>query len=184
MSTIHANGLSAFSLPLPLRRTGQELLDHQCWVFGRDVLCSTNNLLIQYGFQQVRCPRGGLTQYELRDGLGTHSHVFLWGFGVFFGSEEEGIFLTRSGFAPFRTQGKVELHVRDVHPFSEESSDLELLLRGLGWFAAYEDWIAREASDSHQRESIEKFPRKTLERCDLAGRWRDLALTIATDLKA
>src|ERR1700760_3995135 len=148
MSTIHADGLSTSSLPLPLRRQGQELLDHQCWVFGRDVLCSMNNLLIQYGFRQVRCPRGGLTQYELCGGLNKNSHVFLWGFGVFFGSEEEGIFLTRSEFAPFRTQGKVELHVRDVHPFVEESSDIELLLNGLRWFAAYEDWIAGNTSDS------------------------------------
>jgi hypothetical protein len=104
MDTKQANVLS--SLPPVIRKVGHELLDHQCWVFGRDVLNPENNLLLENGFTQVRCPEGGLTQYELRDGLDKNSHVFLWGFGAFFGSEGEGIFLTRSAFTPFRTQGR------------------------------------------------------------------------------
>jgi hypothetical protein len=133
--------LSQGFLPPAIRKEGHELLDHQCWVFGRDVLNRENNLLIKNGFTQVRCPNGGLTQYELRHGLDENSHVFLWGFGAFFGSESEGIFLSRSGFTPFRTQGRVELHDRDYHPFVEESSNIRLLLGAIAWFANYEDWI-------------------------------------------
>jgi hypothetical protein len=179
MDTKQANVLS--SLPPVIRKVGHELLDHQCWVFGRDVLNPENNLLIENGFTQVRCPEGGLTQYELRDGLDESSHVFLWGFGVFFGSEREGIFLSRSAFTPFRTQGRVELHNKDHHPFVEESSNIELLLRGIAWFAKYEEWISCKTCEQYKLETLEHFPRRTLQRCDLAIRWRALAGWIAED---
>jgi hypothetical protein len=175
METQQANMLSQGFLPPAIRKEGHELLDHQCWVFGRDVLNRENNLLIKNGFTQVRCPNGGLTQYELRHGLDENSHVFLWGFGAFFGSESEGIFLSRSGFTPFRTQGRVELHDRDYHPFVEESSNIRLLLGAIAWFANYEDWISCNTSEQYRWETLEHFPRRTLQRSDLAVRWRALA---------
>jgi hypothetical protein len=171
-------------LPPAMRKAGKELLDHQCWVFGKDVLNKENNLLIENGFTQVRCPQGGLTQYELRHGLDGDSHVFLWGFGVFFGSDREGIFLTRSAFTPFRTQGRVELHTRDTHPFVEESSDMALLLKGIAWFAKYEDWIFGKTCEQYRLETLEQFPRRTLQRDELALRWRALASWIAEDVQA
>jgi hypothetical protein len=181
MSTRPVNALNRSLLAPEIRKVGHELLDHQCWVFGRDVLNREDNLLIKHGFAQVRCPKGGLTQYELRHGLDEDSHVFLWGFGAFFGGEREGIFLTRSGFTPFRTQGRVELHDRDYHPFLEESSNIGLLLRAIEWFASYEDWIARNTSEHYRQETLDHFPRRTLQRGDLGLGWRALANRIAED---
>ncbi len=181
MKTQIANTVNQGFLRQPTLRRGQELLDHQCWVFGRDILSADGNLLVEHGFTQVRCPQGGLTQYELRNGLGENSHVFLWGFGTFFGGETEGLFLPRSGFTPFRTRGSVELHNKDYPPFVEESSNIELLLRGIEWFARYEDWISRKASEQYRMETLREFPRRTLERRDLAGRWRQLAHGISED---
>jgi hypothetical protein len=181
MGSPAANALSQGVLPPAIRKAGHELLDHQCWAFGRDVLNREDNLLIKHGFAQVRCPKGGLTQYELRHGLDEDSHVFLWGFGAFFGGESEGIFLTRSGFTPFRTQGRVELHDRDYHPFVEESSNIGLLLRAIEWFASYEDWVCCNTSEQYRLGTLEQFPRRTLQRCDLAVGWRALAQRIAED---
>ena len=162
-----------------IRKAGHELLDHQCWAFGRDILHKEGNLLIERGFVKVRCPEGGLTQYELRHGLGDGDHVFLWGFGAFFGSEKEGVFMTRSGFTPFRTQGRVELHSKDNFPFRDESFDMELLLKGLAWFAGYEDWITHRMCEQYRSDSLKEFPRLMLPPAELAARWRALGCCIA-----
>jgi hypothetical protein len=164
-----------------IRKLGQEILDHQCWVLGRDVLNSGNNLLIKNGFRQVRCLAGGLTPYELPHALGENSHVILWGFGAFFGNEAEGIFLSRAGFAPLRTQGRVELHSKDNLPFFHESSNIELLLKGIAWFAHYEDWISLHMSEEYGLQTLAEFPRRTLQRRDLAMCWRRLAYSITED---
>jgi hypothetical protein len=150
MDTRQANVLDRNFVPPAMRKVGHELLDHQCWVLGRDILNEGNNLLTEHGFALVRCPQGGLTQYELRQGLDENAHVFLWGFGAFFGSEREGIFLARSGFTPLRTQGRVELHSKENLPFAEESSNLEVLLKGIAWFAKYEDWISLRMSEQYR----------------------------------
>jgi hypothetical protein len=179
MDTRQVNLLDRSLLPPHIRRVGQELLDHQCWVLGRDILNQGNNLLTTKGFTQVRCPEGGLTQYELRHGLEENCHVFLWGFGAFFGSDEEGIFLSRSGFRLFRTQGRVELHSKENLPFLHESSNLELLLKGIAWFARYEDWISVRMCAEYGVKTLEQFPRRTLRRCDLAVGWRELGCRLA-----
>jgi hypothetical protein len=181
MNTKQANVLGRAPLSAEIRTLGQELLDHQCWVFGRDVLNPGNNLLIKKGFHQVRCLACGLTQYELPHALGENSHIFLWGFGAFFGTEAEGIFLSRSGFAPLRTKGRVELHSKDNLPFFHESSNIELLLKGIAWFAHYEDWISLHMSEEYGLQTLAEFPRRTLHRWDLAVRWRQLAYSITED---
>jgi hypothetical protein len=181
MDTRQANALDRTFVPPAIRKVGHELLDHQCWVLGRDILHEGNNLLTEHGFAQMRCPEGGLTQYELRHGLGKNAHVFLWGFGAFFGSEREGIFLARSGFTPLRTQGRIELHSKENLPFAEESSNVEVLLKGIAWFAKYEDWISLRMCEQYRLDTLEQFPRRTLRGCDLADRWRALASWIAED---
>ena len=166
------------TFPPALRTRGSELLDHQCWALGGDILRMGGNLIMDYGFAKVQCPRGGLSQYELRNVLGQNSHVFLWGFSSFFGSEREGIFLARKGFTPFRTQGYVELHDRDNHRYEEESSNTDLLLKGIAWFADYEDWVSHRLGQAYRPETLKAFPRFTLLDCDFAAKWRHLARDI------
>src|SRR5271165_3924333 len=104
-------------LSASIQATGHQLLDHQCWALGRDVRSAKGNLLCEFGFSPVRCPNGGMTQYELKDALGEDGHVYLWGFGTFFGSEREGVFLGRKDFSPRRTFGRVELHSKEYSGF-------------------------------------------------------------------
>lgn len=162
-----------------VQKAGHQLLDHQCWVMGRDVLSTEGNLLCEFGFSQVRCPNGGLTQYEFKNALREDAHVYLWGFGVFFGNEKEGIFLGRNDFKPRRTLGRVELHSKEEPNFGDETSRLELFLQGIAWFADYEQWVARRMPYRYRELCLAAFPRKALPGSEFAKRWRVLANRIA-----
>lgn len=171
------------ALDAPVQKAGHQLLDHQCWAMGKDVLSTEGNLLCDFGFCQVRCPNGGMTQYELKDALGEGEHVYLWGFGAFFGSEREGIFLGRKDFKPRRTLGRIELHSKEYPNFTEETFRIELLLRGFTWFAMYEEWIATRMPAQYRDQCLAEFPRKAFCRDEFPGRWRALASAVAEDLK-
>jgi hypothetical protein len=151
---------------------------------GKDVLSSEGNLLCEFGFRQVRCPNGGMTQYELKNALGEDAHVYLWGFGVFFGDEKEGIFLGRSDFKPRRTSGSVELHRKEDPQFPDETSRLGLFLRGIAWFADYEEWIGRRMPAEHRELCLATFLRRMLPGCEFADRWRALADCIRQEQEA
>jgi hypothetical protein len=166
------------------RKTGHQLLDHECWVMGKDVLSSEGNLLCEFGFDPVRCPNGGMTQYELKNALGEDAHVYLWGFGVFFGGEKEGIFLGRKDFKPSRTMGRVELHRKEEPDFNDETSCLDLFLQGIAWFAAYEQWIARRMPNGYREQCLDTFPRRALPGGEFTKRWKDLIHCIETDQHA
>jgi hypothetical protein len=172
------------SLKASTEKTGHQLLDHQCWVLGKDVLSVEGNLLCEFGFRPVRCPNGGLTQYELDGALGDESHVYLWGFGVFFGNENEGIFLGRKDFKPYRTLGRVELHRKEDPHFEFETSRLDLFLHGIAWFVEYEQWVARRMPRSYRELCLSEFPRRALPSDELAERWRTLANCIETEQEA
>ncbi len=141
-------------------------------------------MLCEFGFRQVRCANGGLTQYELENALGEDAHVYLWGFGVFFGDEREGIFLGRNDFKPRRTLGRVELHRKEDPDFGDETSRLDLFLRGITWFADYEQWIARRMPDGYRELCLATFPRRALPGGEFAQGWRTLANWIEEDQHA
>jgi hypothetical protein len=162
-----------------VQKACRELLDHECWVLGKDVLSPWGNLLCEFGFRPVRCPKGGLTQYELDHALNVGSHIYLWGFGAFFGSEEEGIFLGRNDFKPRQTSGRIELHSNQDPGFELESTRLELFLQGISWFAKYEDWIAKRMPAEYSERCLATFPRKTIHRSEFARRWDEIAERIA-----
>ncbi len=168
-------------LSASIQKAGHQLLDHQCWALGRDVRSDEGNLLCEFGFSPVRCPNGGMTQYELKDALGDDGHVYLWGFGTFFGSEREGVFLGRKDFNPRRTCGRVELHSKDYQDFPEETSRIGLLLRGLEWFANYEEWIGARMPAQYRNHSLAEFPRKAFNGDEIPQRWRALASALAED---
>jgi hypothetical protein len=151
---------------------------------GRDVLSAQGNLLCEFGFSQVRCPNGGMTQYELKNALGDGLSVYLWGFGTFFGNEKEGIFLGRDDFRPRRTLGKVQFHRKEDPNFTEETSRLGLFLRGLAWFADYEQCVAKRMPDPYREQCLAAFPRRALPGSEFAERWTMLGNRIARDQDA
>jgi hypothetical protein len=166
-------------LSATIQKAGHQLLDHQCWVMGRDVVSTEGNLLCEFGFSPVRCPNGGMTQYELNQAFGDGMSVYLWGFGTFFGNEAEGIFLGRKDFRPRRTLGRIELHSKEYPDFAEGTCRLELFLQGLAWFADYEKWIAWRMPARYREECLATFPRRALPGSGFAERWTALANRIA-----
>ncbi len=92
--------------------------------------------------------------------------------------------LGRTNFSPRRTFGRVELHAKDAPNFNDDSSRLDLFLRGLAWFADYEQWIARRMPDSYREQCLTEFPRKALPRHEFTARWKTLANRIAWDQEA
>jgi hypothetical protein len=166
------------------KKAGHQLLDHQCWVLGKDVLSSEGNLLCEFGFRQVRCPNGGMTQYELKNALGEDVHVYLWGFGAFFGGEKEGVFLGRRDFKPSRTFGRVELHTKEYPDFGEVSSRLDLFLLGLFWFIDYEHWIAHRMRKGYRDECLASFPRRVQPDTRFIQRWRNFIQCVEDDQPA
>jgi hypothetical protein len=82
-------------------RIASVLLDQQMWCWGRDIVRSEGNLLLQFGFRKERPPAtvSGCTAYILTPFPGCQ--LILWGFGLFFGLESSGgVFLRRYEFKP------------------------------------------------------------------------------------
>lgn len=87
--------------PTGSRRQGTVLLHQQCWCWGKDILCSTGNLLLAHGFTQYRPPEDskGSTRYQLA--LSSILSLYLWGFGLCVRDSQKGaIYLNRYHFAP------------------------------------------------------------------------------------
>jgi hypothetical protein len=164
-----------------VQKAAHSLLDHQCWVLGKDVSSPCGNLLCEYGFKPIRCPQGGLTQYELNYAIDECSHIYLWGFGVYFGNEVEGIFVGRNDFKPRQTFGYIELHSKEDPGFRTGSPRLKLLLEGINWFAKYERWIANRMPAEWQENSLTTFPRKSIPRSEFARHWEEIAHCIEID---
>ena len=84
-----------------LRRQGQKLLHQQCWNWGRDIVRSEGNLLLEAGFVKQRPPDGesGSTRYTLA--LAGGGSLMLWGFGLYYGTAQQGgVYLSRYQFQP------------------------------------------------------------------------------------
>ena len=76
-----------------VKKFAEILLHQQLWFFGEDIKCPTNNLLLNYGFKQVRPPKdiSGCTNYIYRSG---EVNMVLLGFGVFFSQDnDKGIYI-------------------------------------------------------------------------------------------
>jgi hypothetical protein len=108
----------------------------------------------------------------------------LWGFGAFFGGDEEGIFLGRSDFKLSRTSGRVELHSKEQPNFGEGTSRLDLRLAGLSWFSSYEHWITQRMPEGYRERCLSTFPRRALPGTEFTQRWRELMGSIEQEQNA
>jgi hypothetical protein len=159
----------------------QVLFDHQCWAWGKDVTRQKGNLLLEFGFEQVRSKANGMTQYTKQLTDRPDLYLSLWGFGFYVGDHQDGIFVGRSKFTPMYAPGELKLHAKsDQYMFRQPSGNVPMLLNGLGEISRYEEWIASNHPVSYRKACFEDFPRNiepaigTL----LAGLWWDLKKNI------
>ncbi len=162
------------ALPGALVRRGRALLNQQCWLWGRDVLCSRGNLLCAFGFTRLRAPQGvpASSQYTLErpDGV----RVRLWGFGLYFGGLE-GIYLNRFAFTPKRAPFRPDWQSREEMEALPPCRDLLLLTRAAAWVAEYERWILREAGSPHREEALRSWKHAVSGPAGVAASWERLA---------
>jgi hypothetical protein len=156
-------------MPVDVKIEGQALFDHQCWAWGKDIARKEGNLLLEYGFEQIRPKSKGMTQYTVS--LTGYPDLFLsiWGFGFYVGDKQNGVFMGRSRFTPMQASGELKLHDKaDQFQFCTRSGDWPMLLKGIGEIARYEEWIANRFPHSYRTSCFEDFPRNVTPRIENA----------------
>ena len=187
-------------LPRGFRKRGQQLLEQQCWLWGRDVRHENGNLLLQYGFDRARPPHDivGASAYQLRL-LPDETHarervVALWGFGIWVGESDAngevgGIFIGRAAFEPRwsaralpprNAWSPAPIHAATSAPQSklERGQTRILLANALRWIADYESWaLAHHGHDERVRHlaAWQQSHGEPIPPDEFVAAWRSLA---------
>ena len=169
----------------PRRSKGQELLNQQCWNWGRDIVRPEGNLLLEAGFLRQRPPEGeaGSSCYTLA--LPNGDSLMLWGFGLLYGTPREGgVYLNRYEFRPVWLPSET-IHGRvwkpDMIPAGQTPPSLrvpvDLTVAAIRRIADYEEGALAHCGLEYRRavlrqwkQASEQLPPHTLPRA-----WRALA---------
>lgn len=172
------------------RRVAQDLMNQQCWCWGRDIQASGGNLLLRFGMDRKRTPSGTKGSSRYRLDLASGRSLALWGFGAYIGDANGGVYVNRYRHDPLRVEGASEAIINQTHtPGTLESSGRRLRtgdlrsLRLLGelfrWCAEYESWMQSEADPDHRADAVHRWSeRQAVEPSDMAETWRVLARLI------
>lgn len=177
------------TLPGDFKKSGAALLHQQCWCFGFDIRRHINgeraNLLLELGFERTAPPNGklGATMYQRREASG--DVVTLWGFGMCYGDEQGGAFISRFAFwprlgeiaAPEAAFAPAHLEVfRSPRRLNECQDALSYFGRALRWLAQYEREVAHVAGIPHREKALHAWRHAVSKSDETASRWESLAL--------
>ena len=142
-----------------------ELYSQQLWCWGRDILRSEGNWLIQKGFDGLRAPAekaGCKNIYSIS--LSETQSVMLRGFGIIYSDEELGtMFLPRSNFKPKYTSAvkltQLPWEFSDLselqNPIGEEQKlCLKMLDRVIDWIIEYEKEIQEQLGVEYRKNTL------------------------------
>lgn len=147
-------------LPKYIQNEWKQLFTKQLYCIGKDISYD-NNLLLQYGFTRQRPPNPdlGSSQYSFADRTG---RITLWGFGMIFATNNDGLFLWRHAFEPKLLKiNSLSPHVWDpdqlpkctIPKTTEEILlMLKLLVKSINWLKRYENWILSMCGQSYRNE--------------------------------
>jgi hypothetical protein len=161
-----------------------ELLQQQCWLWGRDVERPQGNLLTEYGFVRSTPP-----QSEWGSSCFTYTHpqqivVKVWGFGVIYvDPRRSGVFLQRSEFAPrivdsihgardIYRPDQIEHHAPTKHHHEELATTLPPLL---AWIGSYERWVLDTFGLEYRQRCLSEWEGKRIDPERLPAAWWNLA---------
>lgn len=170
---------------------GGNLLNHQCWNFGRDILHPSGNLLIRYGFERFGVPKGKKGGNSYRIDLDANSELVIWGFGIFLGeSETGGIYLNRFDFSPkILKNSRLNLPItqsvqlpckRKPLTADERKTALGKTKRIVNWIIEYESWIGKICDKNWRRQCLNDWGKATLEPEEVKSGWKNLQKRIYT----
>lgn len=168
-----------------LTKLAANLLSQQIWCWGRDVECSSGNLLIKHGFQRFEKPAGSKATSIYRLDLSTTSRIILRGYGVFYGDDRlGGLFLHRFEFSPRLSPApdlpRLAWKSEDLPPLVKPSDrdfirSQQLLLELIDWIYKYELWIAETMSIEYRQKTLDSWDLKNkvvVHANELASAWR------------
>ena len=140
-----------FNALMKAKKFVEVLLHQQLWFFGNDVKISNKNLLVNYGFDQIRPPKdiSGSTNYVCKTGEAT---LVLWGFGVFLSERNnQGVYIGRYNFYPRLIKDELinfpvcaTSNLPEMkYPKSVEEWEycFRLISEFFEWIASYELWV-------------------------------------------
>ncbi len=167
------------------RRKGQELLDRQCWNWGRDIVRPEGNLLLEAGFLKRRPPEGevGSSCYTLA--LPDGDSLMLWGFGLLYRTPRKGgVYLNRYQFRPVWLPSETlqePIWKPDTIPTAQTPPSVrvpvDLTVAAIRRIADYEEWALARCGLEYRRAVLRQWkrPSKRLLPQALPEAWRALA---------
>ncbi len=100
----------------------------------------------------------------------------LWGFGLFFGEADEGIYLNRFEFLPRLVRsGGNRWHGAGEFEGLEAAADVRLLVEAVRWIAGYERWVLGAYGVGYRRACLGGWSKRSIEPEHLPGAWEGLA---------
>ena len=170
------------------RREGGELLDRQCWNWGRDIVRPEGNLLLEAGFLRRRPPEGetGSSCYTLA--LPDGDSLMLWGFGLLYRTPGNGgVYLNRYQFRPVwlpSEAAREPFWTPDVIPTAGTPPSprvpVDLIVAAIRCVADYEEWALARCGLEYRRTVLRQWkrPSRGLPPQALPQAWRALANAI------
>ena len=167
------------------RRKGQELLDRQCWNWGRDIVRPEGNLLLEAGFFRRRPPEGeaGSSCYTLA--LPDGDSLMLWGFGILYGTlRKGGVYLNRYQFRPVWLPSETVQEpiwkpatIPTAQTPPSPRVPVDLTVAAIRRMADYEEWALARCGLEYRRAALRRWKRhsKRLPPQALPQAWRALA---------
>jgi hypothetical protein len=147
------------------RRWNSQLFDQQMWCFGRDIMRTQGNILLDLGMCQYRSnnPESNSTMYTCA--VEPKGMLFLWGFGVMYTEPGfGGVFLARYDFLPKWTPRESAMGVHRMEDLGtllnpgtriEISRMRHLLPQMTRWFARYEHYIVETYGIDYRDRCLE-----------------------------
>ena len=161
------------------------LLHQQLWFFGNDIKIHNKNLLINYGFDQVRPLKGlsGSTNYIYRTDEAT---LVLWGFGVFLSERNnKGVYIGRYNFYPSLIKDELlnfpicaPSNLPEMkYPESVEDWDycFRLISEFFEWIASYELWVNWIMGSSYRKTCLKNWDQSIVSSDEMSWAWNKVA---------
>ena len=174
-----------FHTLMKAKRFVEILLHQQLWFFGNDIKIPNKNLLVNYGFKQVRPPKdiSGSTNYIYRSGEVT---LVLLGFGVFFSQDnDKGIYIGRYNFYPGLIKDEpLNFPIWDLShlpemKFPESVEEWEYSFRLISeffeWIASYEQWANWIMGNSYREAYLNDWGQSIVSGNEMSWAWNKVA---------
>lgn len=167
--------------------TGERILNHQCWFFGRDIHHPEGNLLIRYGFERCGVPEGakGGNLYHLAQC--ESQELALWGFGIFWWNNSlGGIFIRRFRFMPKYYSPALAKPVLPVYQSNDMPVSIPVIRRKhlitivfllselAEWIGEYERWVEEQFGKTWRARCLRDWKNAELTPAQIRKGWQQI----------